>query len=280
MAVVPSLRQDILEVIFDTIQASDGTAPLKILSLVCREWCTRSQRRIFRELHLDPRKMQQIHSETFKASDLVGTTRNMLQQPSPFALFHVQDLHVDARKITPRGPWGKYLDILPLFTNVTSLRLTNWYFQYFESHNITDFLCHFGPTVTTLELHECFFNSAVLTLLTPLFPHVDNLLVDPRCFSDRQIYNVQDFDRSSGAVLRGDLSFKYLRELHQRFLAYVNEHSSDLNSISVLFCKDKGGELQRLFNRHGGTLTSVGFGIEKGEGKSIPLRPSAMPLMV
>src|SRR5882762_4654281 len=100
---VASLPQEILDAIIDTIYSSDGTQTLKALSMVSKEWCSRSQRHIFREFSLDRCKMQQIHFDT---SEVTDAPTNTSRQQFPVALSYVQELNINAQGFTPLGADG------------------------------------------------------------------------------------------------------------------------------------------------------------------------------
>ena len=263
--VVPSLPQELLELIIDEVCTSHGTAPLKTLSRVSKAWRPRSQNNIFKTFTLDCATMRRIHSET-----TAEATEDTSQQRSPIAFSYVRKLHIVARQITSPETDGEYLEVLRLFTNVISLRILDWDFREFETQHITRFLSHFGATVQNLTLRECYVDSEVLIFLTSSFPCVENLEVDPRYPCSSITYKVQKSDRPSGSVrFRGNLTFRFLGAQHEDFLAFVNENSSDVRSISAELCANKG-ELQRLFDRRGGDLSSVGVHFLWKQGKPSP----------
>lgn len=174
-----------------------------------------------------------------------------------------------ARKLTiANGDHGQCPKILPFFTNVTTFTIQGWRFQEYDTRKIKDLLSHFGTTVTTLELLGCYANSEVLIFLTTLFPHVKSLRVEPWT-PDGATFMIQHYDRPlGGAKFQGKLTFSSLGAKHEAFLAFVNEHSLVVHSIEIFQCENKG-ELQRLFERQGGTLTSVGIYSSSSEGAFI-----------
>jgi hypothetical protein len=263
--VVPLLPQELLELIIDDVYTYHGTAPLKTLSRVSKAWRPRSQNNIFTKFTLNCATMRRINSET-----TTEATEDTSQQRPPTVFSYVRNLHIIARQITsPENDEG-YLQVLRLFTDVTSLRILDWDFREFETQHITRFLSHFGATVRTLELHECYVDSEVLIFLTSSFPFVENLEVDPRYPCSSVSYKIQKSDRPSGSVrFRGNLTFRFLGAQHEDFLAFVNENASDVRSISAELCANKG-ELQRLFDRRGGDLSSVGVHFLWKQGKPSP----------
>lgn len=269
--VVPSLPQELLELIIDDVCTLSGTASLKTLSRVSRAWRPRSQNNIFKTLILDCAAMRRIHSET-AAEATEGTS----QQQPPIVFSYVRKLHIIARQVASPENDEEYLDILRLFTNVTSLRILDWDFREFETQHITRFLSHFGATVQTLKLHECYVDSEVLIFLTSSFPLIENLEVDPRYPCSSVTYKIQRSDRPSGSVgFRGNLILRFLSAQHEDFLAFVNENCSDVRSISAELCVNKG-ELQRLFDRRGGDLSSVGVHSLWKQGKLSPPQSSTL----
>lgn len=272
---VPPLPQELLELIIDAVYASSGTAPLKTLSRVSRAWRPRSQNNIFKKLLLDYTVIKQIHSET--AERTVATTGDTSQRP-PIVFSYVRKLHVAARQFTSPESDEEYLEILRFFTNVTSLRILDWDFREFETHHITRFLSHFGETVRTLKLHECYVDSEVLIFLISSFSFVDNLEIDPRYPCSSLTYKIKKSDRpSAGNVgFRGNLVFRFLSAQHEEFLAFVNENSSDVRSISAELCANKG-ELQRLFDCCGGNLLTVGVHSLWKQGKATPTKARRDP---
>lgn len=254
---VPSLPQELLELIIDAVNASGGTTPLKTLSEVSRAWRPRSQNNIFKKLRLDCITMRRIHEETDGAAESTGNTASTWQHPVVFS--YVRKLRIAARQLTSPENDGGYLEILRFFTNVTSLQILDWDFREFKAHHIAHFLGHFGATTRALKLQECYVDSGVLIFLTSSFPFVDDLEVDPRYPCSAAAYRVQRSDRPSGRVgFRGNLTLRFLSAQHEDFLAFVNENSSDVRSISAELCVNKG-ELQRLFECRGGNLLSVGI---------------------
>ena len=280
--VVPSLPQELLELIIDAIHTSDGTAPLKTLSRVSRAWRPRSQNNIFKKLRLNCATMRQIRDET---DGTIETTGNTASRQPPTVFSYVRKLHIAARQLISPENDGGHLKVLRFFTNVTSLRILDWDFREFETHHITHFLGHFGATARTLKLQECYVDSEVLIFLTSLFPSIDNLEVDPRYPCSSITYRVQKSDRPAGNVgFRGNLTLRFLSAQHEDFLAFVNENSSDVHSISAELCVNKG-ELQRLFECRGGNLLSVGIhslwkqGMLSPQYNTAPTRrdPNALP---
>ena len=251
---VPSLPQELIELIIDDVYKSYGTAPVKCLSIVSRAWRPRSQNNIFKKFILDCATMRRIRSETTPEA-----TEDTSQQPPSIVFSYVRKLHIVARQVaSPAETDGEYLEVLQLFTNVTSLRILDWDFREFETQHITRFLSHFGATVHTLKIHECYVDSEVLIVLMSLFPSVDNLEIDPRYPCSFVTYRIKKSDRPSGSVaFRGNLTFRFLSTQHEDFLAFVNENASGVRSISAELCVNKG-ELQRLFDCRGGELSSVG----------------------
>jgi hypothetical protein len=258
---VPTLPLDIFNLIVDEIYSSNGVELLKTLSIVSKELRLLSQLRIFRNFNLLSSNMERIYDETRGAS----------QKQPPTVLSYVRHLEVEAIKASRSVAHRKYLEVLRLFTKVTSLHINNWYFQDFEQHNVTHLFGHFGATVTRLHLRESFFDSEVLISLTSLFPLVDDLLIDPRYLCDSKTYKIKDSDRSGGASFQGQLTFSHLNKLHDPFLAFVSEHCSAVHSITVCHCFGDG-KLQELFDRQGGNLLDVAIRAIKALGKFIHIR--------
>ena len=257
------IPQEIIDLIIDEVYSTDGIESLKAVSLVSKQWRERSQQHMFKEYHLRLFKMKKIQeSNTFK-------TNNVSTLPQkPYTVFSaVQKLSIDAKEIAiPETS----LEILQLFTNVTTLRISGWYFQKFDTHHITNLLSHFGTTVTTLELLNCCANSEVFIFLTSLFHHVSNLQVYPLA-SNGESFMIKPSDwPSGGARFQGKLGFGYLKAEHEDFLTFINQYSSSVHSIDIFRCENRGG-LQRLFECHGGTLTSVNIFLSSEKGKLIPL---------
>ena len=259
MAVIQSLPQELLDHILDNIPGDTRT--LKTASTVSKAWRTRSQVRIFSKFTLDFRNMERIYSETPDSPEAAGPRKLF-----SIVFSHVRDLDIDARKITSLKNHGEYLEILRSFTNLTSLRTAYWSFQEFERRYINHLFGHFDKTVKTLELVDCFLDSEVLIFLMSLFLHVDNLSVDPRLPSDLKTYKIQDADRSRSVGFRGNLVFEHMRPLHEEFLAFVDDHCSDVRSIIAHSCESRGA-LGNLFQRQGHKLTSVGVGLTGKAGE-------------
>ena len=264
--VVPLLPQELLELIVDDVYASGGTDPLKRLSRISKAWRPRSQNHIFRKFTLNCATMRRIHSETTATA---AKDTDTSQRP-PIVFSYVRKLRIVARQITSPENDEEYLQVLPFFTNVTSLRILDWDFREFETQHINRFLSHFGATVRTLKLQECYVDSEVLIFLMSSFPLVDNLEIDPRYPCSSVTYRIQKSDRPSGSIrFRGNLIFRFLGAQHEDFLEFVNENSADVHSISAELCVNKG-ELQRLFDRRGGNLSSVGVHFLWKQGKPSP----------
>jgi len=262
---VPSLPQELLELIIDVAYTTGGTAPLKTLSRVSKAWRPRSQYNIFKRFRLDYATMRRIRSETTETTEDVSQQQ---QHQPPIIFSHVRELLIAARQITSPEIDGEYLEILRFFTNVTSLRILDWDFRGFEAHHITHFLSHFGATAQSLKLQECYVDSEVLIFLTSLFPSIDDLEIDPRYPCSAVAYRIQKSDRPLGSVgFRGNLTLRFLSAQHEEFLTFVNENSSEVNSISAELCVNKG-ELERLFESRGGNLLSVGMHSLWKQGKS------------
>ena len=121
-----------------------------------------------------------------------------------------------------------------------------------------------------MELFGC-FESEVLIFLTSLFPLVKNLLVYPSTLPNGQTDGTRCPNPSSSVKFQGEIVLTWLKAQHEDFLAFVNERSSDVHSINVYFCENNG-ELQKLFDRQGGKLSSVGFGTLDRGGKFTPVR--------
>jgi len=262
---VPLLPQELLELIIDAVSTSNGITPLKTLSRVSKAWRPRSQNNIFKKLILNCATLTRIRSETVNE-----TTECTSQQRPPIVFSYVRKLRIVARQVTSPEDDGEYLEVLRFFTNVTSLRILDWDFREFETQHVTRFLAHFGSTVRTLRLRECHVDSEVLIFLISLFPSVNKLEVDPRYPCSSVTYKIQKSDRPSGSVeFRGNLTLRFLSAQHEEFLAFVSENSSDVQSISAELCV-KRGELQRLFDRRGGNLTSVGIHSLWKQGEIVP----------
>ena len=267
MAVVPQLPQELLDLIIDAFHTSNGTAPLKSLSLVSRAWRPRSQSNLFRKLILDCYLMKQIRSVTSEANDTQEITEAVSQTLIPTVFSYVRKLHVIVLHVISPQDDGDYLETLRLFNNVTSLRILDWDFREFDTHHVSHFLGHFGSTVRTLKLHECQLDSEVLIFLTSMFPDLNDLEIDPRYPCNVATYLIQNTDRPSKDVgFQGNLTFRFLSAQHEGFISFVNEHSSDVRSISAELCVNKG-EMQRLFECQGSKLTSVGIHSLWGQGQ-------------
>jgi hypothetical protein len=250
---IQSLPQELLDLIIDAAYASASITPSKSLATVSKAWRPRSQSNMFRNLFLDYHKMRRIRSESPGTSKTTGD----VSRHRPIVFSYVRELHIAAFQVTSPEDDGAYLQTLLFFTNVTSLRILDWDFRQFAAHDVTHLLGHFGATVRTLKLHECYVDSEVLIFLTSLFPLTDNLEVDPRYPCRAATYKIQNSDRPSKNVgFRGNLIFKFLSPQHEEFLTFVSEHSSDVRSISAGLCASQG-ELQRLFERQGSKLSSA-----------------------
>ena len=165
------IPQEIIYLIIDEVYSTDGIKPLRGLSILSKQWHKRSQQHMFKDYyHLYLFKMKRIQeSNTFKTNDASALPQQ------PYTVFSaIQKLFIDAEEISVPETC---LEILQLFTNVTTLRIYEWHFQKFDTYYITKLLSHFGTTVTTLELLNCHANSEVLILLTSLFPYVSSLQV-------------------------------------------------------------------------------------------------------
>lgn len=280
MATIHSLPQELLDLIIDAAYASDSIIPSKSLAAVSKAWRPRSQSNTFRNLSLNCDKMRRVQSEFISVSE---ATRNASRQRLPIVFAYVRELHVAAFQVTSPEDDGAYLRTLLLFTNVTSLRILDWDFRRFSARDVTRFLGHFGATVRTLKLHECYVDSEVLIFLTSLFPVTNNLEVDPRYPCRAATYKIKSSDRPSKNVgLRGNLILKFLSAQHEEFLAFVGEHSPDVRSISAGLCASQG-ELQRLFERQGSRLSSASVYSLWRQGKFIPAQycvspPHCMPI--
>jgi len=208
MAVVPSLPQELIDLIIDTIYLAYGTAPLKKISTVSKAWLMHSQKHIFREFTLTSKRMKRIYSY-YGARGAAHTADNMPGQqfPNMFS-YYVQELHIRMLEFTPSKAGRKYLKILPFFTGVTSLKIVYGDFRKSERDDVNRFLGRFGKTVTELKLLDCYFDSSVLVSLTSLFHHIDNLWVRPRVSLNCQSYKIQNSDRSGSVEFRRRLVFK------------------------------------------------------------------------
>ena len=259
--------QELLDLIIDTVSSGAyTTAPLKWLSLVSKAWRTRSQRNRFKEFRLNLFKMEQIHSEIFKSTDPAAS-----QQRCRDLFSYVQTLEVKAGGPNSSKNFSQYLEILRLFTEVASLRIDSWGVPEFESFHDKGFLQHFCKTVKMLSLNCCSFYSEVLIFLTSSFICIDDLQVKIPHHCDNRTYKPQRDSQSLGVKFRGNLDFAFLKTQHNKFLAFVNEHSSDLRSIHVSECGDSGGELQNLFKCQGGTFLSVDIRVCDEKGKLVPI---------
>ena len=257
MTVVSLLPNDVLDLIIDTSYSSDGLEPLKALSLVSKDLCLLSRPLIFRRFSLDFHKMEQIHDYYIGGGP---------RQSFPSPLSSVRRLRVDILYTSSQS----CLEALRFFTEVTHLRIYNWYFQDFGRHDVTHLLGHFGETVTRLKLKECFFDSKVLLFLISMFPLLDNLYVSPRVSCERETYRIKQVVPSRDVGFRGRLDLSYLTELHDQFLEFVTENSSAVHSISIQHCRSNGRS-QELLDRLGGDLTNVDVGIAKGWGEHFPV---------
>ena len=157
---------------------------------------------------------------------------------------------------------------------MTSLEIFHWDFQYFQGghidfSHIDELFTHFGRSVKTLKLVNCCLDSEVLISLTSLFPHLNNLWLDPSTSSRSKPHRTGDYGQLKSVQFQGNLNFKWLLGCHEKSLAFVNKNSSDVHSISVQSC-EMNGELRNLFHLHGPHLLSVGVGSKAREGKSTP----------
>ena len=260
MEIASLLPLDVFDLIIDTIHSTDGTKYLKVLSLVSKNLCLLARTHMFRRLSLDLPKMKQIY-------DYIGGGS---RQPLPTALSSVRNLHVRALEASPSPVDRKYLEVLRFFTRVIHLHISDWYFQDFDKNDVTRLLGHFGATVATLNLQQSFFDSEVLIFLTPMFPLVNNLSVNPRDLSELETYKIRDADRSKSVEFKGRLEFTCLHPIHDQFLAFINQNCSVVTSIIVYYC-ESGGKLQELFDLQGGNLTFVDVGVPGGGGKFLPV---------
>ena len=259
--------QELLDLIIDTVSSEPhATKHLKMLSLVSKAWRTRSQGRMFKIFRLSLFKMKLIHSKISESANPVESRERLRDLFS-----YVQKLVITANGATSFDDHRQYLEILWLFTKVASLVISSWMFQEFESCHIKGFLQHFGESVKTLSLERCLFDSEVLIFLTSLFPHVNNLQVMLPLTSDNGTFKVQRDSQPLGVKFRGNLAFVLLGPQHNKFLAFINEHSSDLRSIHVQCCNDGGGELQNLFKCRGGMFLSVDIRVHDEKGKFVPI---------
>ena len=263
MAVVPQLPQELLDLIIDAFYTSNGTTPLKSLSLVSRAWRPRSQSNLFLKFILDCHLMKKILPAT--CNDTLETMESVSPTKIPTVFSYVRKLRVTVPDaISPEND-GDYLKALQLFNNVTSLRILYWNFQEFDADHLTDFLGHFGATVRTLKLRDCQHDSEVLIFLASLFPNLNDFEIDPHpC--NAVTYLIRNTDRPSKDVrFQGNLTFRSLTVQHEGFLSFVNKHSLDVRSISTELCVNKG-EMQRLFECQGSKLLSVGIHSLLGPG--------------
>ena len=206
---------------------------------------------IFKKSYLSLQKMNLIHSETSNPTNPTASGRWL-----PTLLFYVQDLEVDALRLSSPESHGAYPEILRFFTN--------WYFQDLKRCDISHFFGRFGRTVTTLKLFESFFNSGVLISLTSLFFQIHNLSICPRTDADRKTYRPQVIYEDSPVEFRENLEFSYLKAQDDRFLEFVNDRCSGVRAVSLYWCKSMKG-LQKLFERQGERLVSVTVGFKPGE---------------
>ena len=196
-----------------------------------------------------------------------------------FKFSSVRILEIKADEVQSPEDHGQYLETLRLFTQVTALSIKSWKFQRFESSHITEFLGHFGATVTALRLHKCSLDSEVLILLASLFPLVGDLRIDEP-LSGGETYKIQRADRPSDVRFQGKLSLRGFGTLHEEFFKFIKEHYLDLQMISVFGCENSGGELQQLFNRPDNKFTLVGIQILRGQGEFIPVITVHQPVAI
>lgn len=266
-----SLHWDVLNLIVKTSYWEDGIKPLKNLSMVSKALCPLSQSFIFREFDIDFKKMKQILSSISpEATDATDKTENITRDKALTVLSYVQDLIIDARDVSLLvDRCEEFLELLLFFTNVTHLQVSSWKFHEFRSGQVSHFFSHFGRTVRTLKLLDCYLNSEVTIFLTSLFPLIDDLWVLPQHGSRRKTFIIQHVDRPpNGVKFQGNLIFMSLKPQHEKFLAFVNECSSKVQSISAQCCQSDG-ELQKLFDAQGCKLTSVCAGWTNKIGESI-----------
>lgn len=267
MTVIQSLPQELLELIID-IYSFNGTAPLKMLSLVSRAWRLRSQSHIFREFFLNHSIMKKIYSETPKPTNAIAP-----QGQFPVVFSYVQNLTIDAQTIA--SPHEVCLGILQFFSGVVSLKIKNWDFCNFGRNHITNCFSHIHETVGTLELHGCYVNSEVLISLTSEFCVINSLRVLPPYFAHKT-YKIQSMDKPQPVKFQGDLFLAEFGAHHEDFLTFVDKNSLGVCSIHVPFCKNKG-VLQKLFEDRGDQLLSVGIGFGSREGKVITIQEYIPP---
>ena len=164
----------------------------------------------------------------------------------------------------------KHEKILRHFTGITFLRISCWDFRKFKTKDIKRILDRFCETVKTLEIHRCGVNSDVLIFLTSLFPHVENLSIEPAIdisggtykfelckSSGQETYLVKGSGTPLNPVkFRGNFTFMPLVAEHENFIAFVKEHSSGIRSIHVRLWQ-KSEQIEKLFKRSEPTLLSA-----------------------
>ena len=212
----------------------------------------------FRQLLFDP---------SLNPTAFLPDCTSALQQRFYAVFPGVQELNLHG--VTPVDH-KKHEKILRHFTGITSLRISHWDFRKFETDDIKRILHRFRETVRTLEIYRCGVNSDVLIFLTSLFPHVDNLSVQPslnlsdgtykfelRKPSDRYLVKGLDTRPLDSVEFRGSFTFVPLADKHENFIAFVKDHASGINSIHVLLY-EKSVQLKKLFECSESTLLSAG----------------------
>ena len=160
---------------------------------------------------------------------------------------------------------------LPPSPVLTSLCIKSGDFREFKVNDIVNFANRFGKAINTLRLDKCHVNSAVLIMLTSLFPQIEDLRVHGSKEEDNQhfetklelsedgIFKIPGYDIPLNLENLQKLSFIFLLPQHLDFIAFVSKKSSGLHSIAVSFHHEfQSGKLQELFDSSKDTLVSTG----------------------
>ena len=290
-----SLPLELIDYIVDLLSPSHGTEDLDALSRVSKAWRAHLLPRLFNRLTPNVKKMKQIYESKIsrptyavasKDQSIIPFSRNVhrlvalakthrkiprptgtiasQQQSIPFS--YVRHLIVIGSELGLEQHRA-FLKILWLFTNVTILYFGKWDFQPFKRSDITKWFEHFGGTVRTLGIYDCFCSSAVLIFLKSLFPSVDDLLIRPNHAGVGRKYRIKDSGRAESAKFQGKLTFEDLDDQHDAFLAFVRNNCNHVHSITLFSCGSAG--IHELFDQCKAGLTSVGFGNYFPESKCI-----------
>ena len=126
---------------------------------------------MFKEFFLEHSSIKKLQESITSKTNGPSASRPQL----PYDLFStVQKLFVTETTQLRECP-----EILQFFTNVTTLSILEWELHTFNTtHDIINYIGHFGTTVTTVEIVKCYADSEALIFSISLFPHIERLQVD------------------------------------------------------------------------------------------------------